>query len=135
MKLLLDTHALLWFAEDSPQMPDHVKAILEDGRNDKFVSVASIWEIAIKYRIGKLALSSPPEKYLPDILSEGGMTIMSVLFDHALLVSKLEMYHKDPFDRLLVSQCLLEDMTLISGDTILDSYGVNRLWDAPRVSE
>ena len=130
MRLLLDTHALLWFAEDSPQMPESAKSILEDTNNEKWVSVASVWEIAIKYRIGKLNLTDPPEMYLPLIIAQGGISLLPVLFDHALYVGKLAMHHKDPFDRLLVAQSLLEGMPLVSADAILDAYGVTRFWDS-----
>lgn len=131
MRLLLDTHTLLWFAEDSPQMPDYAKTLLENSQHQKWVSVASIWEIAIKYRLRKLMLNEPPEKYLPDILKQGGISLLPVMYEHAVFVSKLTLHHKDPFDRLLVAQSLIEAMPLISADTILDSYGVTRYWEVP----
>ncbi|HET6382420.1 MAG TPA: type II toxin-antitoxin system VapC family toxin [Armatimonadota bacterium] len=134
MKLLLDTHALIWFAEDAPQMPNYAKALLEDVHNEKWVSVASVWEIAIKHSLGKLLLASPPEKYLTDILDRGGMSLVPVLFEHAVYVGKLGAHHRDPFDRLIVAQSTLETMALVSGDAILDLYGITRLWDAPEKS-
>src|SRR5689334_23286388 len=130
MRLLLDTHTLIWFAEDSPQMPDYTKTVLEDGQHEKWVSVASVWEIAIKYRLGKLALAEPPEEYLPYIIKGGGISILPVLFEHAVYVSKLALHHKDPFDRLLVAQSLLESMPLVSADAMLDAYGITRYWEA-----
>ena len=131
MRLLLDTHALLWFAEDSPRMPDFAKRLIEDIEHEKWVSAASIWEISIKYGLGKLALTEPPEEYLSAIIAEGGISVLSVAFEHAIYVSKLAPHHKDPFDRLLVAQSLLESFAVISCDVILDSYGVVRYWDAP----
>src|SRR5258706_738463 len=101
-------------------MPDHTKSVLEDASHEKWVSVASIWEIAIKYGIGKLNLAAPPEVYLPDILIRGGISILPVLFEHALYVGRLTMHHKDRFDRLLVAQSLLEGMPLVSADAVLD---------------
>jgi len=97
----------------------------------KWVSIASIWEIAIEYRIGKLDLTDPPAEYLSDIIKRGGFSLLPVLFDHALYVATLTLHHKDPFDRLLVAQSRLEEMPLVSADAVLDSYGVTRFWDAP----
>ena len=72
MKLLLDTHALIWFAEDGPQMPNYAKAMLEDPRHERWVSVASVWEITIKHGLGKLLLATSPEEYLPDVVNGPG---------------------------------------------------------------
>ena len=133
MRLLLDAHALLWFAEDAPQMPDYAKALIEDASHEKWVSVASVWEIAIKHGIGKLVLASPPEEYLPYVLGRGRISVMPIRFDHAVYVGRLHPHHRDPFDRMLIAQSVIETMAIVSGDAVLDAYGITRLWDKPEV--
>lgn len=128
MRLLLDTHALLWFAEDDPQMPDAIKDLIEDEQHEKYVSIASVWELAIKVGLGKLTLSQPLEIYIPDVLNRNGFQLLPISLPHALHISKLPFHHKDPFDRLLIVQSLLDAMPLVSADAVLDAYGVTRLW-------
>lgn len=128
MKLLLDTHSFLWFVEDDPHMPDHVKDLIEDEQHEKYFSIASAWELAIKVGLGKLTLSLPLEIYLPDSLQRNGIGLLPITLNHAIHVASLPLHHKDPFDRLLVTQSLLDAMPIISVDAILDSYGVTRLW-------
>lgn len=120
MRLLLDTNALIW----ALQAPDHLRpeasAALADRQNEIYVSIASIWEAAIKVGIGKLVL--PPE-FIPTI-SRSGFRIMAIEIPHALRVSTLPRHHRDPFDRILVAQALVEDLTLVTRDAMLPLYGV-----------
>jgi PIN domain nuclease of toxin-antitoxin system len=129
VRLLLDSHTLLWFVEDDPQMPDPVKELIEDEQHDKYVSVASVWELAIKVGLGKLTLAKPIEIYLPEVVEQNGFLILPVTTPHALLVAKLPFHHKDPFDRLLIAQSLHETMPIVGIDAVFDSYGVTRYWD------
>ena len=128
MHLLLDTHALLWFALDAPQLSSTAKKLIEDVSNEKFVSPASYWEIAIKISTGKYSLNEPFETFMNRVIAQHQFPILEVKVAHAALVSAMPFHHKDPFDRLIAAQALVEQVPLVSGDTIFDAYGVTRLW-------
>lgn len=128
MNLLLDTHTLLWFLRDDPSLSAIAKALILDPNNHKFVSVASCWEIAIKATRNKLGLTEPSGVLLGRELPRNRFDLLSIELRHATHVELLPEYHKDPFDRLLVAQSLLETMPIVSVDDKLDPYGVTRLW-------
>jgi len=106
MKLLLDTHALIWAATDVGRLAPEARAALEDGANDVLVSVVSAWEIAIKQSLGKLDLARPADSGLPDVLTRTGFEVAELPLSAALYVRGLAWHHKDPFDRLLIAQAL-----------------------------
>ena len=128
MKILLDTHTILWFVEDGERMSEAVKVIIENEENEKFVSIASAWEIAIKVGLGKLSLNTSIEVFFADLLRRNGFSLLPISLPHALFVRSLPLHHRDPFDRLLIAQNLMEGMPIVSRDLILDAYGVSRLW-------
>lgn len=128
MRLLLDTHTFLWFVWDDPQLSAQAAALIEDVQNEVFLSTASAWEMAIKVSIGKLTLAQPLDIFLPDQLQRNGIQLLPITLSHTLQVATLPFHHRDPFDRLIVTQCLIEKMPLVSADPILDSYGIQRLW-------
>lgn len=128
MNLLLDTHAFLWFCQDDPALSAGAKTAIEDPANRKLVSIASCWEIAIKAGLGKLRLGEPSATYIPAALARTGFELLPISVAHATGVEGLQPHHRDPFDRLLVSQTICENLSIVSGDAILDAYGINRLW-------
>jgi PIN domain nuclease of toxin-antitoxin system len=128
MLLLLDTHAFLWFVWGDPQLSPSARALIEDDANRKFVSMVSIWEMAIKVGIGKLTLARPFEDFLADRLDGNGFEILPIDRMHVARIASLPLHHRDPFDRLLASQSVTETMSLLSADPIFDAYGVSRLW-------
>jgi PIN domain nuclease of toxin-antitoxin system len=128
MNLLLDTHALIWFAENSPTLSKPAREALEDAENDLHYSVASIWEIAIKASLGKLKIRVPLDPDFRKQLEESGFAALSIEYAHAASVLALPWHHRDPFDRLLVAQALREQMLLVSHDRQLDAYQVKRVW-------
>lgn len=128
MKLLLDTHALLWFLRDDQNLSDSAKKVILDPANHKFVSVASCWEIAIKAARNKLGLTEPSSVLLGRELPRNHFDLLAIELRHATHVESLTEHHKDPFDRLLAAQSLLEDMPMVSIDAQLDAYGVTRIW-------
>lgn len=128
MKLLLDTHALIWFCEGNTKLTTPARAALENGDNDLYYSIASIWELAIKVQLGKLRMSAALEPRFRRSLERAGIRALAIEYAHAARVSTLPLHHRDPFDRLLVAQAMLEQMALVSHDTALDQYPVNRLW-------
>ena len=123
MKLLLDTHVLLWAASEPEQLTAQARDALEDGSNDVLVSVVSAWEIAIKQSLGKLDLPRPAEQWLPEVLRRSGFELAEVGLAAALRVRALPWHHRDPFDRLLVAQSTLEALVFVTTDGQLAPYG------------
>ncbi len=128
MNLLLDTHALLWFLADDPLLSGTAKKLIEQPANHKLVSVATCWEIAIKVGLKKLDLGEPATTFLPRELAANHFDLLAIELRHATFVEALPPHHKDPFDRLLIAQAIIEAIPIVSVDAALDAYGVTRLW-------
>ena len=127
MKLLLDTHTLLWFIAGSKELTSDARTLIESHENEKFVSAASILETVIKVSIGKMTLTAPFDELFPHQLHINGFELLPVNIGHASVVTTLP-FHRDPFDRILVAQTLHEEMALVSVDEVLDEYEIVRLW-------
>jgi PIN domain nuclease of toxin-antitoxin system len=128
MTLLLDTHTFLWFCQGDPLLSATAKILIEDAGNRKLLSIASCWEIAIKAGLGKLTLGEPSATYIPAALSRTGFEILPISLAHATGVETLPQHHRDPFDRVLVSQATVEAIPIVSADAALDPYRIQRLW-------
>ena len=128
MRILLDTHVLLWWLLDEAALSPAARAAIADEANDTFVSAASAWEIAIKYKTGKLPSAAPLMADLEKAILDGGFTGIPITLRHGELAGSLPLHHKDPFDRMLIAQALAESLTLISNERLFDRYGVVRLW-------
>lgn len=128
MNVLLDTHTLLWFIVGDMSLSATARQAIEDPSNDKFVSIVSIWETAIKVSIGKMPLTRPFDELFPMQLWINGFELLPVKIGHTSVITTLPFHHRDPFDRLLAAQSLSENMSIASIDDIFDSYGVTRLW-------
>ena len=128
MRLLLDTHAFLWWVADSAQLSLRARRAMADADNECLVSAASCWEMAIKVRIGKLKLPSTVERFVPHQMMVNGFRELAIDVRHAAAVARLPFHHRDPFDRLLVSQALIENLAIVSGDRNFGKYGLNRVW-------
>jgi PIN domain nuclease of toxin-antitoxin system len=124
VRLLLDTHVLLWAASAPEQLLPDARDALEDGQNDIVVSVVTAWEIAIKQSLGKLDLPRPAEDWVPEVLRRTGFELAEIGLAAALRVRALPWHHRDPFDRLLVAQALEDGYTLVTRDGALSAYGV-----------
>ena len=124
MKLILDTHAALWWLADDERMGVEAERQLTDATNQVLLSAAVVWEVAIKRGLGKL--EAPPD--LVPTLLDAGAQALAVTVDHAAAVESLPSHHRDPFDRVLVAQALAEGASLVSRDTIFASYGVSLVW-------
>lgn len=127
MKLLADTHALIWFAEGDEKLSAAARSALESVDNSLWISAASIWEMAIKISIGKLVVSGGLANFRKSA-EQGGIQVLDITGIHAERVAALPFHHRDPFDRLLIAQAELEQMSLVSQDEALDAYGVKRIW-------
>ncbi|MBI4325328.1 MAG: type II toxin-antitoxin system VapC family toxin [Chloroflexi bacterium] len=128
MRLLLDSHAFLWFCEGSASLSTKARAGIEDPANDKFVSHATAWEVAIKASLGKLKLAVPYDELFPGALQTNGFEALSTGWRHYRELLTLPFHHRDPFDRLLVAQARVEGLTLVSCDPHFPAYGVPVLW-------
>lgn len=127
MRVLLDTHSFLWFINGDPRLSARARQLIEDTDNERFLSVASLWEIAIKMSTGKLQLSRGlPE--LAEQLSRNSIKMLVITVEHLSTVAALPLHHRDPVDRLLVAQAMGEEMPIISADPVLDAYLVQRPW-------
>jgi PIN domain nuclease of toxin-antitoxin system len=104
------------------------RGLIEDATNERLVSAASLWEIAVKVSIGKLTLTEPFEVIIPRELSQNGFQILSITVAHLTILCSLPFHHRDPFDRLLVAQAMSDKMPLVSIDGVVDAYPVTRLW-------
>ena len=128
MKFLIDTHAFLWAVNDNPLLSRSAYDAIEDAENEIVLSMASLWEIAIKLSIGKLKIELPFLDLSIHAQAAHGVELLQIAPRHLDLVSRLHLHHRDPFDRLLVAQCHVEEIALISRDETFDRYGVDRLW-------
>jgi Uncharacterized protein conserved in bacteria len=126
--LLLDSHAFLWFVWDDPRLSALAKSRIEDPAVRKLVSVASCWEIAIKSGLGKLELGEPSRSFLPREISRNNFALLPISLDHATTVEELVVHHRDPFDRLLVAQAMIERVPVLSADLVFDDYGIAWIW-------
>lgn len=126
-RVILDTHTFLWVLSDSPELSQTVREIVSDSRVDKILSLASVWEMAIKRGLGKLVLPTSLETLIGKARS-AGLILAPLELAHVLGVEALPSYHRDPFDRLLISQSLAEGTPLVSRDRAFDAYGVRRIW-------
>ena len=128
MNLLLDTHALLWFLALDPKLSRNALAAIQDPANVRWLSPASLLEIAIKNRLGKLTLPDPFGVMFPSTLVSNDIHLLPIETDHIEPLTRLPMHHRDPFDRLIASTTLVEGMRLVSADPIFDLYGLTRFW-------
>lgn len=128
MTLLLDTHTFLWFCQGDPALSPTAKRLLEDPSNRMLVSLACGWEVAIKAGLGKLKLGEPCATYLPNAMTASGFEWFPISVDHVVAVETLPHHHRDPFDRLMIAQAMVEGIPVVSADVAFDPYGITRLW-------
>ena len=124
MKLLADTHVVLWSATEPQRLAGSARTAIEDGANELFVSIVTAWEIAVKQSLGKLDLAEPAEKWLPEVVRRTGFEVAEIGLAAALRVRTLPWHHRDPFDRLLIAQALEDGYTIVTHDEIFAEYGV-----------
>jgi len=128
VRLLLDTHAFLWFLMGDPRLSTRAREVMETESNERLLSIASAWVIAIKTSLGKLKLSAPLAVSLHEQMAANDVTLLPVSLAHVNLVARLPFHHRDPCDRLLVAQSIEEKIPLVSADDVVAKYGVERIW-------
>ena len=128
MKYLLDTHTFLWFIAGSPLLSGDVRKLIEDPSNFRLLSIGSLWEMAIKKSIGKLELAMSFKELVENQVQANAISLLQIEIHHLERLANLPFNHKDPFDRLLVAQCLSENIPLLSRDNSFDFYQIQRIW-------
>lgn len=128
MRILLDTHAFLWWVANDPNLSATAHQTIGNGSNEVFFSAASSWEIAIKAQIGKLMLPANLEQFISSQLAQNNFTVLPIHISHTLGTYRLPMHHRDPFDRILVAQSQLEAIPIVTADPLIAQYGVQTIW-------
>ena len=127
MKLLVDTHAFLWFLAGDPRLSAEARRAIEDADGQWCLSAASVWEMSIKSSLGRLALPAPADEFIAGKVRQG-LRVLSVDWPHAAAVERLPFHHRDPFDRLVVAQALSEHLAVVTRDAVFGKYGVHLVW-------
>jgi PIN domain nuclease of toxin-antitoxin system len=127
VRLLLDTHIWLWWVLEPGKISQKAHDVIADKQNQILFSAAGVWEIAIKYRLGKLKLPMPPSAYVPTRLAAQRFELLPINAAHAAEVASLPDHHRDPFDRLLIAQAQIEGLTLLTADRAIKPYAVNKI--------
>ena len=128
MNLLLDTHAFLWFIASDPRLSNQAQSLIQTPTNRRLLSMASLWEMAIKVSLGKLTLAQPFDQLIPRQLQLNQIEVLAIGLPHVAAVVAMPFHHRDPFDRLMAAQCLIEDLPIVSSDPVFDAYSVRRVW-------
>ncbi len=128
MRLLLDTHAFLWFIGGSPRLSVAARKAIEAPENERFLSAASIFEMAIKVSLGKLTVAQPLDQILAREIETGSFSLLPIEVRHVAVLASLPFHHRDPFDRLLAAQAQVDSLVFLSTDEAFDAYGIPRLW-------
>lgn len=128
MELLLDTHTFIWFIDGDTKIPDYTKKLIINTSNHCYLSIASLWEIAIKKSLNRIELKGPFSK-IPDFLIKNDIQLLLVNFEHIQNLLKLKYHHRDPFDRIIIAQGLFENFTILTKDEIFKEYTSNIIWN------
>jgi PIN domain nuclease of toxin-antitoxin system len=128
IRALLDTHSFIWFIGGSERLSTRARSLIEARENPMLVSVASLWEIAIKNGLGKLSLDRSFAELIPEQLERQQIGVLGIELQHLAELVRLPQHHRDPFDRLIAAQAIAERLPVISIDAALDAYGVERIW-------
>ena len=128
MRLLIDSHALIWYVDQHQQLSLASHAAISDPSNELLLSAGSIWEIAIKIGLAKLVLTQPYSFWMSQALDDLGITVLPITVEYADAQASLPKHHSDPFDRLIVAQAIIEKVSIVSADAKMDAYGITRLW-------
>jgi PIN domain nuclease of toxin-antitoxin system len=127
MRVLIDTHVFLWWVEGDRALPAEAHELLSAPENDCLLSMVSAWELTIKAELGKLRLAVPVSRYITEQVAANGFRLLGIELRHLAGLEGLSFHHRDPFDRLLVAQALVENLPVITADSIFEAYGVDRI--------
>ena len=124
MNLLLDTHIFIWFVNDDSRLSDSLKDLIENENNFSFLSVASLWEMSIKYNLGKLTLTPSYEEFIEEQVNQGSIILLNIELEHLKINASLPFHHRDPFDRIIISQSLSESIPVVTLDSVFSQYSI-----------
>ena len=127
MQYLLDTHAFLWFINGDPLLSNKARAVIENPAHDRYVSTASFWEMAIKLNLGKLKLDMSFRDLYREV-DKNGFSLLPITIAHTEKIVSLNLYHRDPFDRMLIGQAMIDKLTIISADSKFHNYKIKHIW-------
>mgnify|MGYP000047022148 CR=1 FL=1 len=125
--MLLDTHTFIWYVLDVQKLTDRVQILIDDSDNEILLGIASVWE-AIKHSNGKLSFGQPFRIFIDQQLRLNNIDFLNINLDHIDIVATLPLHHRDPFDRLLIAQAMVEQLPILSADSAFDAYSIGRLW-------
>ena len=128
MRLLLDTHTFIWFVTDNPKLSDTSWGLINEADNEILLSTASIWEMAIKQSTGKLSFGLPFKVFIEQQVSVNRIDILNINLEHIEVIVTLPFHHRDPFDRLIIAQAMVEQIPILIADSVFDAYPIQRLW-------
>lgn len=128
MRVLLDSHAVIWAVDDPSRLGKVAVELLEDLESELLISAATVWELSIKFGLGRLELSSPFNVWMTSAILDLELEVLPITIDYAHVQSGLPNHHRDPFDRLIIAQSIVEEISIVSSDSAFDAYGVNRVW-------
>ncbi len=125
---MLDTHAFLWIVSDDKKLSRKAKKLFLNKSNEIYLSAASIWEMAIKISLGRLTLDEPLESFIETHAVGNNIKILDIKAKHLYKIENLPFHHRDPFDRIIIAQCMIENYSIVGSDKAFDSYPVSRVW-------
>ncbi|MCF6268835.1 MAG: type II toxin-antitoxin system VapC family toxin [Melioribacteraceae bacterium] len=128
MNYLFDTHTLLWSVGDTTKLSENVKQLYLNSNNNIFFSIVSIWELAIKIRLQKLNLNVPLQNFVDEHILGNNIQILDLKLNHLFKLEKLPLHHRDPFDRIIISQAFVENLPIVGIDKTFDNYQIKRIW-------
>ena len=128
MRLLLDTHTFIWYVTNSPKLNSTAQEVINDGNNKILLSIASVWEMAIKHSIGKLNFELPFMSFIESQMQQNSMELLNIKIEYLEIIANLPLHHRDPFDRLIIAQAMVEQIPIVGVDKAFDLYSVQRLW-------
>ena len=128
MRQLLDTHTFLWYITDNPNLSRTALERIQNEENDNLLSMTSVWEMAVKQSVGKLSFKLPLDLFIPQQLQSNEMKLLDIQLNHVVAIATLPLHHRDPFDRLLIAQAMVEQLPILGIDTVFDAYPIERIW-------
>ncbi|MEM9272300.1 MAG: type II toxin-antitoxin system VapC family toxin [Cyanobacteria bacterium P01_F01_bin.143] len=128
MKFLLDTHTFIWYVTNNRKLSLKAQELINDGNNEILLSIVSIWEMVIKHSVGKLGFELPFELFIKRQLAINDFQLLNIKVENLFIVANLPLHHRNPFDRLMIAQAMVEEIPIVGTDEIFDSYPIKRLW-------
>ncbi|MFN6528317.1 type II toxin-antitoxin system VapC family toxin [Nostoc sp. ChiSLP03a] len=128
MQVLLDTHTLIWFFQGHQSFSEKMRLLIEDQNNEKLISIVSVWEMSIKQSIDKLNFCLPIKTFIEQEIALNDFNLLNINLNHIDVITTLPLQHRDPFDRILIAQAMVENIPIVSADTAFDAYSITRLW-------